>query len=323
MTTNPGTVVTFESIEPYDTGSLKVSDIHTLYYEVSGNPQSTNAVVFLHGGPGGGTSPSDRKYFNPLKYKIILFDQRGSGKSRPVASVEDNTTWTLVEDVERVRKHLGIENWVVFGGSWGSTLAIAYAQTHPERVKALILRGIFLLRKSELRFFYQEGTSHLFPDAWEEYIAPVPENERDDILKAYHKLLFSSDRAVALNAARAWATWEMSTSRLRVSQDDLDRVKSDNFADAFARIENHFFVNEGFMRDGQLLEKQAIDKIRKIPAVIVQGRYDVVCPAKSAWDLHRAWPEAEFHIVPDAGHSAKEPGITALLVKAANKYADL
>ncbi|KZW04445.1 proline iminopeptidase [Exidia glandulosa HHB12029] len=312
----------YDGIVPYEEGKLTVSDVHTLYYEVSGNPNGT-PVVYLHGGPGGGVGPNDRKYFNPIKYKIVLFDQRGSGKSTPVASVEQNTTWDLVEDIERLRKHLGIEEWVVFGGSWGSTLSLAYAQTHPERVKALILRGIFLLRKSELEFFYQNGTSHLFPDAWEEFVAPIPEEERGDMMQAYHKRLFSSDPAVQLNAARAWSKWEMSTSRLQVAEEDLARVESDDFANAFARIENHYFVNEGFMRQGQLLEKQSIDKIRRIPGVIVQGRYDVVCPATTAWALHRAWPEAELHIVPDAGHSAREPGITKLLIEAANKFADL
>ncbi|EJD54055.1 prolyl aminopeptidase serine peptidase [Auricularia subglabra TFB-10046 SS5] len=312
----------YENTQLREEGTLKVSDVHTLYWEVSGNPNG-NPVVFLHGGPGGGTSPKDRKYFNPEKYKIVLFDQRGSGKSTPVASVEANTTWDLVEDIEKVREHLKIDKWVVFGGSWGSTLSLAYAQTHPERVKALILRGIFLLRKSELEFFYQNGTSHLFPDVWEEYIAPAPEAERGDMLKAYHKLLNSPDRATQLNAARAWAKWELSTSRLLVAQEDLDRLQDDDFADAFARIENHYFINEGFMRQGQLLEKQEVDKIRHIPGVIVQGRYDVICPAKSAWDLHRAWPEAELHIVPDAGHSARETGMTKLLVEAADKFADL
>ncbi|EJD43496.1 prolyl aminopeptidase serine peptidase [Auricularia subglabra TFB-10046 SS5] len=312
----------YENTPLREEGTLKVSDVHTLYFEVSGNPNG-NPIVFVHGGPGVGTSPKDRRYFNPEKYKIVLFDQRGSGKSTPVASIEENTTWDLVEDMERVRKHLGIDKWVVFGGSWGSTLSLAYAQTHPERVKALIIRGIFLVRKSEIDFFYQDGTSHLFPEAWEEFAAHVPETERGNIMEAYHKLLNSPDRATQLSVSRAWAKWELSTSRLQPLQEDFAHLHDDGYADAFARIENHYFINEGFMRPGQLIEKQSIDKIRHIPGVIVQGRYDVICPAKSAWDLHRVWPEAELHIVPDAGHSAREPGMTKLLVEAADKFADL
>ncbi|KAH9923273.1 proline iminopeptidase [Fomitopsis serialis] len=313
----------YPPIEPYETGKLKVSDLHTLYYEVSGNPKG-NPVVFLHGGPGNGTDAKDRAYFNPEKYKIVLFDQRGSGKSTPTASLEENTTWDLVKDMEKLREQLKIDKWNVFGGSWGSTLALAYSESHPDRVKSLVLRGIFTLRKSELRFFYQEGTSHLFPDAWwEEYIAPIPEPERQDMVTAYHAQLNSADEEVSLRAAKAWSKWEMATSKLYVDPAQLAHVEDDKWATAFAKIENHYFVNDGFMRDGQLLEKQEIDKIRHIPCIVVQGRYDVVCPATTAYDLKKVWPEITLHIVPDAGHSAREPGTSKLLVEAADKFADL
>lgn len=237
--------------------------------------------------------------------------------------MEGNTTWELVGDVEKLRNHLQIEKWHVFGGSWGSTLALAYAQTHSDRVLSLVLRGIFTLRRKELDFFYQSGTSFLFPEAWDEFIAPVPEEERGDMMKAYHKLLNSNDDETRINAARAWSKWEMSTSRLFVSPDDIARAAQDDWANAFARIENHFFVNAGWMKDGQLLEKQEIDKIRHIPTIVVQGRYDVVCPATTAYALKKVWPEIELNIVGDAGHSAREPGISALLVKAADKMVDL
>ncbi|KAF8656231.1 hypothetical protein AX16_002667 [Volvariella volvacea WC 439] len=312
----------YPRVEPFETGKLKVSDIHALYYEVSGNKDG-NPVVFVHGGPGGGTDPADRGFFNPRKYKIVLFDQRGAGKSTPSASLEENTTWDLVKDIERLREHLKIDKWNVFGGSWGSTLSLAYAQTHPDRVKSLVLRGIFTLRKSELRFFYQDGASHLFPEAWDEYLEPIPEDERSDLIKAYHSRLNSPDDAIRLKAAKAWSKWEMSTSKLYVDPIHVAHADEDAFANAFARIENHYFMNEGFMRDGQLLEKQSIDKIRHIPTVVVQGRYDVVCPATTAYALKKAFPELELHIVPDAGHSAREPGTSKLLVEATDKFADL
>jgi len=312
----------YPEIEPHESGTLKVSSLHTLHYEVSGSPAG-KPVVFLHGGPGGGTSERDRRFFDPAVYRIVLFDQRGSGKSTPSASLIENTTWDLVEDVERIRKHLEIDRWVVFGGSWGSTLALAYAQAYPDPVKALVLRGIFTLRKSELLFFYQNGSSHIFPEAWDEYLEPIPEEERGDMMKAYSTRLNSSDEAVRLTAAKAWSKWEMSTSRLNVDPEDVKRASADDWANAFARIENHYFVNEGWMRDGQLLEAQSIDKIRHIPTVIVQGRYDVVCPATTAWALKKAMPSAELHIVPDAGHSAREEGISKLLVEATDKFREL
>ncbi|KAJ3814084.1 proline iminopeptidase [Lentinula aff. lateritia] len=317
----------YPEIQPYQISTLKVSDIHTLYYELSGNKDGV-PVVFLHGGPGGGCDEKDRSFFNPNKYKIILFDQRGSGKSTPTACLDENTTWDLVKDIEKLREELKIEKWHVFGGSWGSTLSLAYAQSHPDRVKSLIMRGIFTLRKSELNFFYQNGASHLFPEAWEDYLAPIPEAERHDMVLAYHAQLNSIDDSTRINAAKAWSKWEMATSKLYVDPSYINRAESDEFANAFARIENHYFINDGFMRDGQLLEKQEIDKIRHIPCIVVQGRYDVVCPATTAYSLKKAnnifvWPELELHIVPDAGHSSREVGIAKLLVDATNKFADL
>jgi len=312
----------YPAIEPYETGMLKVSDIHTLYYELSGNRQG-KPVAFVHGGPGGGTSAKDRTFFNPEKYKIILFDQRGSGNSTPSACIEQNTTWDLIKDMEKLREHLNINKWNVFGGSWGSTLSLAYAQAHPDRVKSLVLRGIFTLRKSELEFFYQNGTSHIFPEAWEEYVAPIPEAERKDMILAYHAQLNAADEGVRLKAARAWSKWEMSTSRLFIDHEYIARAALDDWANAFAKIENHYFVNEGFMRQGQLLEKQEIDKIRHIPCTVIQGRYDVVCPATTAWALKKAWPEIDFHWVPDAGHSARESGTEKRLAEATDKYANL
>lgn len=309
----------FPAVDPYHTGQLKVSDVHTLYYEQSGNPDG-KAALFLHGGPGGGTSAANRRFFDPAFYRIILVDQRGSGKSTPHASLDENTTWHLVEDLERLRRELNIDTWLVFGGSWGSTLSLAYAQTHPTKVDALVLRGIFMLRKKEIRWFYQEGADVIFPDAWESYRDFIPEAERADFVAAYNKrLMDEADPALQLAAAKAWTGWEMQTSYLVQNEDSLKRGENDKFALAFARIENHYFVNKGFFdSDQQLLEN--VPKIRHIPAVIIQGRYDVVCPFMSAWDLHRAWPEADFKVVPDAGHSANEPGITSELVAATEKF---
>jgi len=309
----------YPPIEPYRAGMLPVSDVHTLYFEESGNP-SGKPVVFLHGGPGGGTDGKQRRFFDPAKYRIVLFDQRGSGKSTPHASLVDNTTWHLVSDVEALRAHLGIEKWQVFGGSWGSTLALAYAEKHPERVTELVLRGIFLLRESELRWFYQWGTSELFPDAWERYLEPIPPSERGDLIRAYHARLTSEDALVRTRAAKAWSVWEAATSYLHVNDEYVARAAEDEFATAFARIECHYFVNKGFLaRESQLLDD--VSKIRHIPTVIVQGRYDVVCPVTTAWDLHRVFPEADLRIVPDAGHSAFEPGNVHELVLATDRFA--
>ncbi|GFP88684.1 proline iminopeptidase [Phtheirospermum japonicum] len=387
----------YPDIEPYNSGFLKVSDIHTVYYEQSGNPDG-HAVIFLHGGPGGGTSPSNRKFFDPNFYRIILFDQRGAGKSTPHACLEENTTWDLIEDIEKLRDHLKVPEWLVFGGSWGSTLALAYSESHPDKVTGLVLRGIFLLRKKEIDWFYEGGAAAIFPDAWEPFRDLIPENERGCFVDAYHKRLNSNDketqvmpvlftifetdgtsaftvltllylegcefwlfkRDVCLNkamlrfyllfvmlvgvmvdkvglavtlgmvvalvlkigsvyaAARAWTTWELMTAHLLPNEGHVKRGADDEFCLAFARIENHYFVNRGFLpSESYLLDN--IEKIRHIKTVIVQGRYDACCPMMSAWDLHKAWPEADFRVVPDAGHSANEPGISEELVAATNK----
>jgi len=314
---DPASLV-YPEIEPYRTGRLPVSDGHELYYEEVGSERGKPAV-FLHGGPGGGVDPFVRRFWDPARYRVALFDQRGAGKSTPHASLEHNTTQDLVADVERLRTHLGIERWQVFGGSWGSTLALAYAEAHPERVTELVLRGIFLLRQREIDWFYQEGASALYPDAWEGFLAPIPEAERGDLVRAYHRRLTSPDAEVRLEAARAWSVWEGTTSGLIVDAERVRKSGEDAFAEAFARIECHYFVNRGFLRDGQLLDE--VGKIRHLPAVIVQGRYDVVCPMESAWALHRAWPEAELVVVPDAGHAAREPGIAAALRAATDRFA--
>ncbi|MHC1481452.1 prolyl aminopeptidase [Frateuria aurantia] len=318
MSTASGADSLYPPIEPYDQDHLAVSPLHRIYYEQSGHPQG-KPVVFLHGGPGGGSHPRCRQFFDPAVYRIILFDQRGCGRSTPHAELRENTTWDLVADIERLRLHLGIEQWQVFGGSWGSTLALAYAQTHPERVSELVLRGIFMLRRSELEWFYQQGADHLFPDAWESYLGAIPEVERGDLMSAYYRRLTGTDRAQQLAAAKAWSVWEGSTSHLYQDPAHVAATGEDDFALAFARIECHYFVHGGFFEhDDQLLRN--VDRIRNIPATIVQGRYDVVCPLRSAWDLHRAWPEAELRIISDAGHSAFEPGIAAQLVAATNRY---
>jgi proline iminopeptidase len=308
----------YPSIEPYRTGRLPVDPPHALYWEESGLEDGT-PVVFVHGGPGGGTEPQYRRFFDSNAYRIVLFDQRGCGRSTPHASLEANTTWDLVADMERLREALGIDRWVVFGGSWGSTLALAYAERHPDRVRALVLRGIFLLRPHELRWFYQEGASHIYPDAWEAYLAPIPEAERDDLLAAYHRRLTSPDPAIRLAAAQAWSVWEASTSRLLPDPHLVDSFAADEFAEAFARIECHYFVNGGFFEPRDQLLRD-VGRIRDIPAVIVQGRYDVVCPMTTAWDLHRAWPEAEFQVVPDAGHASIEAGTIDRLVEATDRF---
>ncbi|QSQ13298.1 prolyl aminopeptidase [Myxococcus landrumensis] len=317
VTSRPSRMM-YPPLEPYRLGRLRVSPLHELYFEECGNPKG-KPVVFIHGGPGGGTDAKQRRFFDPSAYRIILMDQRGCGRSTPHACLEENTTWDLVEDLERLRLHLGIERWMLFGGSWGSTLSLAYAQTHPERVTELVLRGIFLLRKQELDWFYQRGASAMFPDAWEYFLAPIPADERHDLLGAYHRRLTGSDAAERLEAARAWSVWEARTSYLLPNAELVTRNSSDDFALAFARIECHYFFNRGFLRsDTQLLED--VQRIRHIPTVIVQGRYDVVCPPESAWALHQIWPEAELILVPDAGHSANEPGTTSALLEATDRF---
>ncbi|WP_413582718.1 prolyl aminopeptidase [Bdellovibrio sp. HCB288] len=304
----------YPAIEPYNKGFLKVSDIHNIYFEEVGNPAG-KPIVFLHGGPGGGVAPDHRRFFDPKNYRIILFDQRGSGQSTPCAELRENTTWDLVADTERVREHLKIDKWVVFGGSWGSTLALTYAIKHPERVKALVLRGIFLCRPSEIKWFYQEGASQIFPDVWDEYLKVIPQNERHDMVTAYYKRLTHENRDVRLEAAKAWSKWEAATSRLYIDAHAIEEYDDPDSALSFARIECHYFTNNAFFETNNWILEN-VSKIRHIPAWIVQGRYDVVCPATSAWELHKAWPEADFKIIPDSGHAAAEPGTRSALIQA-------
>ncbi len=309
----------YPELQPYARGRLRVSDLHEIYYEECGSPDG-KPVVVSHGGPGGGISPFLRRLHDPKLYRIIPFDQRGCGQSTPSAELRENTTWHLVADMEALRSHIGIEKWQVLGGSWGSTLALAYAQKHSERVNELILRGIFTVRKREIRWFYQEGASALFPDAWEAYVAPIPANERDDLVAAYHRRLTGHDVAEQLACAKAWSQWEASTLSLRPNPKLVIEFGNDAFALAFGRIECHYFVNRGFFaNDDQLLAEAA--KLRGLPGIIIQGRYDVVTPAETAWALHKAWPEADFEIVPDAGHTATEPGITDALIRATDRFA--
>lgn len=311
----------YPEIEPYQSGMLAVSDRHSIHWEQCGNPDG-KPVVMLHGGPGAGCGANMRRFHDPKKYRIILFDQRGAGRSTPFADLVDNTTWDLVADIERIREMLGIEHWQVFGGSWGSTLALAYAETHPERVTELVLRGIFMLRRWELEWFYQEGASRLFPDAWQHYLAVIPESERGDMMAAYHKRLTSEDESVRLAAAQAWAIWEGGTSYLRIPGDYVTSHGDPKFALPFARIENHYFVNKGFFEvDDQLLRDA--HKIADIPGVIVHGRYDVVCPVQNAFDLHKAWPKAELHVSPLSGHSAFEAENIDALVRATDHFAPI
>ena len=309
----------YPPIEPYNSGTLQVDERHTLYWEECGNPDG-KPVVMLHGGPGGGCNAAMRRFHDPAKYRIVLFDQRGAGRSTPHADLVDNTTWDLVADIEKIREMLGIEHWQVFGGSWGSTLALACAEKHPERVTELVLRGIFMLRRWELEWFYQEGASRLFPDQFEPYREFIPEAERGDLIAAYHKRLTSDDESVRLEAARRWSIWEGGTSYLRVPDDYASSHGDAQFALAFARIENHYFVNKGFFdADDQLLRDA--HRIADIPGVIVHGRYDVVCPVANAWDLHKAWPKAELVISPTAGHSAFEDENIDALVRATDHFA--
>lgn len=298
---------------------LDVGDGHSIYFEQSGN-KSGKPVVVCHGGPGGGSTPSMRRFFDPKRYRIILFDQRGCGKSTPNASLDNNTTWDLVADMEKLRRHLDIGSWQVFGGSWGSTLALVYAQKFPDVVTELILRGIFMLRKSELHWFYQEGASWIYPDLWEKFLAPIAPGERGNLIDAYHRVLTGNDRDAQINAARAWSVWEGATVSFAPSPDRVESFASENFALAFARIECHYFFNGGFFdHDDQILRDAG--KIRHIPTTIVQGRYDVVTPMKSAWDLYNALSNANLDIIDDAGHAASEPGIVDALVRATNQYA--
>jgi proline iminopeptidase len=308
----------YPQIEPYRTGRLDVGDGHALYWEQCGNPEGKPAVM-LHGGPGAGCSPDHRRQFDPERYNVTLFDQRGCGRSTPHASLEANTTWHLVDDIERLREALGIGRWMAFGGSWGSTLALAYAQAHPERVTELVLRGIFTFRRSELDWLYQYGASELYPDKWEEFLAPIPAAERGDMVAAYHRRLTGGDPAAQLEAAKAWSKWEAETVTLLPDPDVIAEHTSDDFAIAIARIENHYMINKGWLDEGQLIA--GAGKLRDIPAVIVQGRHDCCTPPAAAWDLKKAWPEAELEIVPDGGHLFNEPGILDGLIRATDRFA--
>ena len=307
----------FPPIEPYETGFIKKGK-HEIYYEQCGNPKGKPAI-FLHGGPGGGCGSLSRRFFNPKKYRIILFDQRGCGRSKPHTCLEDNTTWHLIEDIESIRERLNIKKWLVFGGSWGSTLALAYSQKHPSSVTEIILRGVFLLRHHELQWFYQYGASQIFPEAWEDFVNIIPENERHDLMSAYQKIFASNDEQKKLDAAIAWSQWEAATSNLVFKESLVDEFSDPKFALAFAQIENHYFVNKGFFAsESQLLDD--IDKVKHIPCSIIQGRYDIVCPAASAWEVHSRWPISELLIADTSGHSAFEDQISSLLVKSTNKY---
>ena len=313
----------YPEIEPYETGLLDVGDGQQIYYEVSGNPDGKPAV-YLHGGPGGASSAGQRRVFDPARYRIVLFDQRGCGRSLPHASepeadLSTNTTWHVVADIEALRAHLGVDAWLVCGGSWGSALGLAYAQKHPERVTELVLRGIFTLRRSELDWFYEGGAANVYPDLWEGYIAPVPEDQRGRLVEAYSRLLNDPDPAVHVPAATAWARWESSTITLLPDEDLIGHFTEDAFAVAFARIENHYFMNDGWFTDGQLIADAA--RLKGIPGVIIQGRYDMCTPARTAWDLHRAWPEADLQIIPTAGHAFTEPGILSAIVEATDRFA--
>ena len=306
----------FAGIEPYDQRSLDVGDGHRLYVEQCGNPRGKPAIV-LHGGPGGGCSPAMRRYFDPEVYRIVLFDQRGCGRSRPHAGVEANTTWHLVADIERIREALGIEDFLVFGGSWGATLALTYAEEHPDRVRALVLRGVFLMTRAELDWFYGGGAAKFWPETWEAFIAPIPEEERGDLIAAYHKRLFSGDLAVETRHARLWAAWENALASIE-SDGRVGEAPAD-YARAFARLENHYFTHRGFLpEDGHILKRA--DRLRDIPGVIVQGRYDMICPPVSAHALHKAWPRSELRMVGKAGHALSEPGISVELVRAVKGY---
>jgi len=309
----------FPPIEPFNSGFME-RDGHQIYYEQCGNPNGKPAV-FLHGGPGGGGSTAVRRFFDPKKYHIVIFDQRGCGRSKPHGCLEKNTTWDLVEDIEALKNMLRIENWLVFGGSWGSTLSLAYSQTYPASVSEMVLRGIFMLRKKELDWFYQEGASNIFPEAWEKFLEPIDENQRDDLMSAYHKIFKSDNEEKKLAAAIAWSRWEGSTSSLSYNPDMANSFSNPQFALAFALIENHYFVNKGFLEHENQLIESGIDIIRNIPTTIVQGRYDIVCPMTTAWELSKNWPEAKLIVAPSSGHTAFEKEITNELIKATNGYA--
>ncbi|MES9989090.1 MAG: prolyl aminopeptidase [Candidatus Thiodiazotropha endolucinida] len=308
----------YPAIEPFTSQMLPVGNGHRLYVEQVGKPDGI-PVLFLHGGPGAGCEPYHRRFFNPDHYRVVLFDQRGCGHSTPHASLEANTTWDLVGDIEKIRQQLNIEQWLLFGGSWGSTLALAYAQSYPDRVTGMVLRGIFLCRDEEISWFYQHGASRVFPDYWEDFIAPIPQQERDDLLHAYHRRLSGENDIDRMAAAKAWSVWEGRTASLHPNPAVVSFFSDPHTALSLARIECHYFVNHAFLRPNQLLLES--DRLADIPGVIVQGRYDLICPMASAWELHRAWPGSELKVIGDAGHSAAEPGIRSALIEATDKFA--
>lgn len=309
----------YPPVQPYSKQTLSVDTRHSLYLEQAGNPTGFPAL-FLHGGPGAGCEAYHRRFFDPQRYRIILFDQRGCGRSVPHADLVDNTTWDLVTDIERIRQHLGVNRWLVCGGSWGSSLALAYAESYPHRVAGLVLRGIFLCRPEEIRWFYQAGANEVFPDYWQDYLKPIPESERHDMLHAYHRLLTGEDEVKRMAAAKAWSVWEGRTASLLPNELVVDFFANPHTALSIARIECHYFINQAFLEPNQLLEDA--QELDGIPGVIVQGRYDLICPMRSAWELHKAWPDSELKVIPDAGHSATEPGIRAALVEATDRFAE-
>jgi proline iminopeptidase len=308
----------YPEIKPYVTHRLRVDDIHTLYIEESGEPDGI-PVLFLHGGPGAGCQPFHRRFFDPNRYRIILFDQRGCGRSTPHAELRANDTGRLISDIEAIRALLGIREWLVFGGSWGSTLALAYTQAHPGQVLGLILRGVFLCRKREIDWFYQDGASRVFPDYWQEYLSVVPESERGDMLKAYHRRLTGMDEVARMAAAKAWSLWEARSASLLPAKELIHHFSDPHVALSLARIESHYFIHDAFLEPNQLLRD--VDRLSGIPGIIIQGRYDLICPMESAWQLHQAWPGSELKIIDDAGHSADEPGIGQALVQATDLFA--
>ena len=308
----------YPEIRPYVQHTLAVDDLHRLHVEACGNPAGI-PVLFLHGGPGGGIEPWHRQFFDPARYRIVLFDQRGAGKSTPHAELTDNTTAHLLADMEQIRETLGIDRWLLFGGSWGSTLALVYAETWPERVLGLVLRGIFLCRPRDLHWFYQDGASHLFPDYWQDFLAPIPENERDRLIAAYHRRLTGDNEVERMAAAKAWSLWEARTASLLPNRAVLNHFADPYTALSLARIECHYFMHDAFLEPNQILRDAG--RLRDIPGVIVHGRYDCVCPLEQAHELHRAWPQAELMVIPDAGHAAAESGIASALVQATDEFA--
>ncbi|SIP92590.1 prolyl aminopeptidase Serine peptidase. MEROPS family S33 [Rhizobium sp. RU35A] len=308
----------YPEIEPYETGMLDVGDGHSIYWERVGT-KGAKPVVFLHGGPGGGCNANQRRVFDPSLYDVLLFDQRGCGRSTPHASLEANTTWHLVADIERLRQMIGVERWMVFGGSWGSTLALAYSETHPDRVTELLVRGVYTLTKAELDWYYQFGVSEMYPDRWEQFVAPVPESERHEMMAAYHRRLTGTDEAEKLRFAKAWSQWEGATISLVPNPRQIDSFGEDHYAIAFARIENHYFMHAGWLEEGQLLRDA--HKLQGIPGVIVHGRYDMPCPLKYAWELSKRWTDGELTIVEAAGHALTEPGILDQLIRATDRFA--